>query len=148
VQQTSRGAQEVTAILERKVEQMIKGAEQRAGSADRSSLLPLIRLRVDYTGFSTINAQRFGQKFVGRVANPHDMLLFHKAAARKPKVWMLWSWHPPQWQPCTVQSPIVETAGALLCCTCETFASRVGTWLSVFTCGRAWIGNVGKLHWS
>ena len=39
--------------------------------------------QVDYTGFSTINAQRFGQKFVGRVANPHDLLLFTKAASRK-----------------------------------------------------------------
>ena len=41
--------------------------------------------QVDYTGFCTINAQRFGQKFVGRVANPHDLLLFSKAAARKAK---------------------------------------------------------------
>jgi double-strand break repair protein MRE11 len=31
-------------------------------------LLPLIRLRVDYSGFSTINSQRFGQKFVGKVS--------------------------------------------------------------------------------
>lgn len=45
--------------------------------------LPLIRLRVDYTGFSTINSQRFGQKFVSKVANPHDVLHWHKAAARK-----------------------------------------------------------------
>ena len=29
--------------------------------------LPLVRLRVDYTGFSTINAQRFGQRFVNKV---------------------------------------------------------------------------------
>ena len=43
-------------------------------------------LQVDYTGFSTINAQRFGQKFVGKVANPHDILLWHKAPARKAKV--------------------------------------------------------------
>jgi double-strand break repair protein MRE11 len=42
-------------------------------------------LQVDYTGFSTINAQRFGQKFVGKVANPHDLLLFCKAAARAAK---------------------------------------------------------------
>lgn len=33
---------------------------------------------MDYTGFSTINVQRFGQKFVGKVANPHDVLLWHK----------------------------------------------------------------------
>ena len=45
--------------------------------------LPLIRLKVDYTGFSTINSQRFGQKFVGKVANPHDVLHWHKAAAKK-----------------------------------------------------------------
>lgn len=43
-------------------------------------------LQVDYTGFSTINAQRFGQKFVGKVANPHDILLWHKAPVRKAKV--------------------------------------------------------------
>ena len=43
-------------------------------------------LQVDYTGFSTINPQRFGQKFVGKVANPHDMLLWQKAAVKKAKV--------------------------------------------------------------
>ena len=46
--------------------------------------LPLIRLRVDYSGgFSTINPQRFGQKFVGKVANPHDVLLFHKSQKKQ-----------------------------------------------------------------
>jgi len=45
--------------------------------------LPLIRLRVDYTGFSTINAQRFGQRFVNKVANPQDLLIWHKAAVRR-----------------------------------------------------------------
>ncbi len=43
-------------------------------------------VQVDYTGFSTINAQRFGQKFVGKVANPHDIVLWHKAPIRKAKV--------------------------------------------------------------
>lgn len=42
--------------------------------------------QVDYTGFSTINTQRFGQKFVGKVANPHDIILWQKAAKRKEKV--------------------------------------------------------------
>ena len=46
----------------------------------------VIVVQVDYTGFSTINAQRFGQKFVGKVANPHDTLLWHKAPVRKAKV--------------------------------------------------------------
>ncbi|GJP31646.1 hypothetical protein CLOM_g14710 [Closterium sp. NIES-68] len=45
--------------------------------------LPLVRIRVDYTGFSTINSQRFGQQFVGKVANPHDMLMFFKAPKKR-----------------------------------------------------------------
>ena len=53
-----------------------------AGTTPR---LPIIRLRVDYTGFNTINSQRFGQRFVGKVANPHDILLWSKSAARKAK---------------------------------------------------------------
>lgn len=43
-------------------------------------------MQVDYTGFSTINTQRFGQKFVGKVANPNDMVLWQKAAARRQRV--------------------------------------------------------------
>lgn len=40
---------------------------------------PLIRLRVEYSGgFDTINPQRFGQSFVGRVANATEILLFFK----------------------------------------------------------------------
>jgi len=40
--------------------------------------LVLVRLRVEHTGFTTINNQRFGAQFVGDVANPGDMLLFHR----------------------------------------------------------------------
>lgn len=42
-------------------------------------------VQVDYTGFSTINTQRFGQQFVGKVANPHDMILWQKAPKRAEK---------------------------------------------------------------
>ncbi|PKA59958.1 Double-strand break repair protein MRE11 [Apostasia shenzhenica] len=45
--------------------------------------LPLIRLKVDYSGFMTINPQRFGQKYVGKVANPQDILIFTKAARKR-----------------------------------------------------------------
>ena len=38
----------------------------------------LVRIRVEHNGFSTLNNQRFGAKFVGDVANPSDMLLFHR----------------------------------------------------------------------
>ncbi|KAI9470551.1 MAG: Metallo-dependent phosphatase-like protein [Benjaminiella poitrasii] len=41
--------------------------------------LPLIRIRVDYSGgFEKFNPQQFGYKFIDRVANPKDMLMFQK----------------------------------------------------------------------
>ena len=43
--------------------------------------LVLVRLRVEHTGFGTINNQRFGAKYVGSVANPSDVLLFHRKRA-------------------------------------------------------------------
>lgn len=49
-------------------------------------LLPLVRLRVDTTGgFATVALQRFGASFQARVANPWDLLHFHKAAAKRAK---------------------------------------------------------------
>ncbi|CAH8827347.1 unnamed protein product [Trichobilharzia szidati] len=40
---------------------------------------PLIRLRVDLSGgFESFSALRFGQKFVGRVANPKDLVVFNR----------------------------------------------------------------------
>ena len=38
----------------------------------------LVRLRVEHTGFSTINPQRFGAQFMKDVANPQNLLYFHK----------------------------------------------------------------------
>ncbi|XP_078173032.1 double-strand break repair protein MRE11-like [Carex rostrata] len=53
----------------------------------RSELkLPLVRIKVDYSGFSTINPQRFGQKYVGKVANPQDILIFSKAAKKRQSI--------------------------------------------------------------
>ena len=80
-------------VLERNVREMIddalapfRAASRGGSSGDDDAPLPLIRLRVDYTGgFGTINAQRFGQKFVGKVANPNDVVQFHKSAARRRK---------------------------------------------------------------
>lgn len=82
----------VSAFLENRVRGMIaratrkhkeRNAVKEIDMTDRMNL-PLIRLRVDYSGgFSTINPQRFGQKFVGVVANPHDILLFHKAQRKR-----------------------------------------------------------------
>mmetsp|Transcript_8720 Transcript_8720/g.13022 ORF Transcript_8720/g.13022 Transcript_8720/m.13022 type:complete len:810 (-) Transcript_8720:149-2578(-) len=38
----------------------------------------LVRLRVDYAGFPTINPQKFGSRFVGEVANPSEVLIFSR----------------------------------------------------------------------
>ena len=43
--------------------------------------IPLIRLRIEHTGFHTINPQQFGHHFVGRVANHQDLLCFYKKRA-------------------------------------------------------------------
>lgn len=59
--------------------------QQQQPGPNQGPLLPLIRLRVDYSGFTTINSQRFGAKFVGKVSNPHDMVLWAKAPARRAK---------------------------------------------------------------
>jgi len=40
--------------------------------AEKIARLPLIRLRVDHSGFSKVNVQRFGQQFVGVVANAEE----------------------------------------------------------------------------
>lgn len=76
----------INTFLEHKVNSMIAQAHRdNPTPAGSSPLLPLVRLRVDYTGFTTINSQRFGQKFVGKVANPHDILLWAKSAQRAVK---------------------------------------------------------------
>jgi double-strand break repair protein MRE11 len=41
--------------------------------------------QVEYSGYSTVNPQRFGQRFVGRVANPNEILLFHKKRGVNPR---------------------------------------------------------------
>lgn len=58
--------------------------KSRKTAVSKSELkLPLIRIKVDYSGFMTINPQRFGQKYVGKVANPQDILIFSKAATKR-----------------------------------------------------------------
>ncbi|PJF19938.1 DNA repair protein (Mre11) [Paramicrosporidium saccamoebae] len=76
--------------LTQQIEEMILIARSE-WDADNSSdsgefPLPLIRLRVDYSAnldsdgfassFSIMNPQRFGQQFVGRIANPRDAVSF------------------------------------------------------------------------
>jgi len=83
----------VTQYLEMKVEEMIQQAKDEyphfhdgtLGRVDPKKALPLIRLRVDWTGFCTINRQRFGAQYVGKVANPSDILQFMKATTKREK---------------------------------------------------------------
>ncbi|KAF9467208.1 Metallo-dependent phosphatase-like protein [Collybia nuda] len=60
------------------------------GEEELPRMLPLIRLKVDTTGVSEMsNPIRFGQEFQGRIANPRDVLVFHrskKAANKSTKV--------------------------------------------------------------
>jgi double-strand break repair protein MRE11 len=89
----------VTKLLEEEVQLMVLQARDKAkeilaeareagsDAGDDSSMIKykvqrpdevLVRLRVDHVGFSTLNNQRFGAKFLGDVANPNDILLFHR----------------------------------------------------------------------
>eukprot|EP00049_Salpingoeca_infusionum_P013161 m.245981 g.245981 ORF g.245981 m.245981 type:complete len:671 (+) comp15371_c0_seq6:409-2421(+) len=76
---------EVEELLATQVEEMIKEVEdehrafmrEHPGVANTISL-PLIRLRVEYTGFASLSVQRFGQRFAKRVSNSRDILLFYR----------------------------------------------------------------------
>ncbi|KAK9674419.1 hypothetical protein RND81_12G231500 [Saponaria officinalis] len=68
--------------LDKVVRNLIEKADKLA-TGKSEARLPLVRLKVDYSGFTTINPQRFGQKYVGKVANPQDILIFSKASRTK-----------------------------------------------------------------
>ena len=58
-----------------------------------STTIIIFSTQVDYSGgFDTFNANRFGQKFVNRVANPKDIILFQRKKAlaqKKGKIWTI-----------------------------------------------------------
>ncbi|CAM8999231.1 unnamed protein product [Rhodiola kirilowii] len=64
--------------LDKVVNDLIENARRKEGNKSEPKL-PLVRIKVDYSGFMTINPQKFGQKYVGKVANPQDILIFSKA---------------------------------------------------------------------
>ncbi|KAI0057313.1 DNA repair exonuclease [Artomyces pyxidatus] len=87
----------VTKYLKQRVNELIDKAQTQwdernqtattEGDEEIPHMLPLIRLKVDTTGVSAMsNPIRFGQDFIGKIANPRDMLVFHRAkqsAARR-----------------------------------------------------------------
>ncbi len=59
--------------MERVTGMIEKGKEQN------STMLPLCRLSIELSeGYEKIPPQRFGAEFVGRVANPEELLLFSR----------------------------------------------------------------------
>nr|XP_016467934.1 PREDICTED: double-strand break repair protein MRE11-like isoform X4 [Nicotiana tabacum] len=70
--------------LDSVVRKLIERSNQKANT-ESVVKLPLVRVKVDYSGFMTINPQRFGQKYVGKVANPQDILIFSKSSKKAGK---------------------------------------------------------------
>jgi double-strand break repair protein MRE11 len=69
---------ELSKVLTDRVDEIVAAATQ-AAQGTPAPLPPLVRLKVEYSGgFGTVAAPRFGQAFVGKVANPADILLFFK----------------------------------------------------------------------
>ncbi|KAI3441568.1 Mre11_DNA_bind domain-containing protein [Psidium guajava] len=67
--------------LDKVVRNLVEKSKKQGANTSELKL-PLIRIKVDYSGFMTINPQRFGQKYVGKVANPQDILIFSKASRK------------------------------------------------------------------
>ncbi|GAB2284579.1 meiotic recombination [Dionaea muscipula] len=67
--------------LDKVVNTLIEKSSRKVVKRDELKL-PLVRIKVDYSGFMTINPQRFGQKYVGKVANPQDILIFSKVSRK------------------------------------------------------------------
>lgn len=96
--------EEVKQVLTEKIEEILHELERSSeshdsdedapprrrnssGSETQCRNLPLVRLKVDHTDFFkvTLQNQRFGAQFVGRVANPDTLLLFRRTPRPKQK---------------------------------------------------------------
>lgn len=81
--------QAVIRVLKAKIKSLIARADREwqekhahlPAEEQPQKMLPLVRLRVAYTRHDTGNIVRFGQDFVDKVANPRDLLQFHKKRA-------------------------------------------------------------------
>ncbi|KAJ3413514.1 Double-strand break repair protein mre11a [Chytridiales sp. JEL 0842] len=78
-------------FLAKKVKELISRAftewkEVHPEETDDKFPKPLVRLRVEYSNYSTINPQRFGQQFVDTVANVKDILHFYRRKVTHPEV--------------------------------------------------------------
>ncbi len=65
-------------LLIKKVDKLIEECEKSRFCYDKQPVKPLIRIKVDYSNFETINENRFAQKMLQKVANPRNVLQFFK----------------------------------------------------------------------
>ncbi|KAK9333498.1 Mre11 DNA-binding presumed domain-containing protein [Lipomyces starkeyi] len=73
--------QQVTELIEQANEQWIQANSEVSGQllTDEDPPLPLIRLRVEYSGgYEVENPRRFSNRFVGKVANVNDVVQFYR----------------------------------------------------------------------
>lgn len=67
------------AKLEWEEQQRADSYHDEVGEPNTEIPMPLIRIRVDYSGgYDTFNSQQFGKRFIDRVANPNDILKFYR----------------------------------------------------------------------
>ncbi|CAM9719316.1 unnamed protein product [Ectocarpus sp. 4 AP-2014] len=88
----SKGANVDEAVGEALANQVEQMVEELRKEDDEHALTPpqgqeykiekrdqvLVRLKVEHSDFPTLNNQRFGSQFMGKVANPSDLLLFYR----------------------------------------------------------------------
>ncbi|XP_051209059.1 double-strand break repair protein MRE11 isoform X1 [Lolium perenne] len=102
----------VHAHLDKVVENLIEKNNRKTGSGSEPKL-PLVRIKVDYSGFSTINPHRFGQKYVGKVANPQDVIVFSRSAKRRQNTQVNTDGseqiYPTDLDQCTVEDLVAES---------------------------------------
>ncbi|KAM0858359.1 hypothetical protein ACQ4PT_047883 [Festuca glaucescens] len=102
----------VHAHLDKVVDNLIEKNNRKTGSGSEPKL-PLVRIKVDYSGFSTINPHRFGQKYVGKVANPQDVIVFSRSAKRRQNTQVNTDGseqiYPTDLDQCTVEALVAES---------------------------------------
>lgn len=79
-------ADHIREYLEERVNELVREAEVEMAHREQQLQTPipeqlrqiLVRIRVEHSGFPVLVNQRFGSKFVGKVANTNDILLFYR----------------------------------------------------------------------
>ncbi|TIB99721.1 DNA repair exonuclease [Wallemia mellicola] len=106
---------QVNKYLRQQIEELITRANEeyadRHQGVDAPSMLPLIRLRVDYTGFEIGNPQRLGMEFSERVANPKDLVHFTKKRQMKAKSQVVAD--APEFREDDEENAVVDNTGKL-----------------------------------